>query len=61
MPSNKEITSVHILKYYDCNNHLNLQIVPNLKGLVAVLFQGGYPVYYASKSLQPCQKAYIAN
>ena len=49
----KEITSLHILKYYDSMKPFTLQTDTSLKGLSAVLLQEGHPVYFASRSLHP--------
>ena len=40
---------------------ISLQSDSSLKGLGAIFFQEGNPVYFVSKSLQPHQKAYVPN
>ena len=48
----KEIVQAPILKYYDPKKATVLQIDTSIKGLSTCLLQDGYPVYFASKSLQ---------
>ena len=45
---------------YDLKKSLSLQTDKSLEGLDAVLFQEGHPVYFASTTLQPHRKAYVA-
>ena len=56
----KGITSAPIVKYYDPRKSLTLQPDISLKVIDAVLFQESHPVYFASSSLQPHQKPYVA-
>ena len=56
----REIISAPYSNIYDCTKSFTLQTDANLKGLGAVLLQEDNPVYFASKSLPPHQKAYVA-
>ena len=49
-----------MLAYYDPKKHTTLQTDACLKGLGAVLLQEGHLVYFARKSLQAAECAYIA-
>ena len=56
----KEISTAPVLGYYNPKKELVLQTDASTKGLGAVLLQEGKPIYFASKSLTPCQKNYVA-
>jgi hypothetical protein len=47
-----------VLKFYDTDKHVTVQVNASQSGLGAVLLQDGKPVAYASKALTPSQQAY---
>ncbi|CAB4004151.1 Transposon Ty3-I Gag-Pol [Paramuricea clavata] len=52
------ITNAPVLKYYDVNKHVTIQVDASPDGLGAVLLQDERPVAYASRSLTQTQRNY---
>jgi hypothetical protein len=52
------VSDTPILRHFDPNKHVTLQVDASSYGLGAVLLQDGQPVEYASKSLTDAQKNY---
>lgn len=47
----KVLCSDQVLRYFDVNKRINLQVDTSKDGLGAVLLQNGHPVAYASRAL----------
>ena len=54
----KEVSSLGVLRYFDPDAETTIQTDASLKGLSAVLLQGGQPVCYASKVLTEAEQRY---
>ncbi|CAB4040572.1 Hypothetical predicted protein, partial [Paramuricea clavata] len=54
----KEVSSLGVLRYFDPDAETTIQTDASLKGLGAVLLQGGQPVCYASKALTEAEQRY---
>jgi hypothetical protein len=54
----KEVSSLGVLRYFDPDAETTIQTDASLKGLSAVLLQGGQPVCYASKALTEAEQRY---
>ena len=54
----KIITSVPVLRFYDVNKDITLQVDASKNGLGACLLQEGHPVVYASRSLTQSEQNY---
>lgn len=52
------LTSGPVLKFYDMNKDVTLQVDASESGLGAVIFQDNHPVAYASRSLSPAECNY---
>ena len=54
----KELSTNIVLPYYDPTSHATFQTDSSKKGLGAVLFQNGIPVYFASTAISTMESNY---